>query len=130
MRDLFCLYVRLGVVESPVFRDAMAQAEAEPKPTTPLVQLLRNPRPLVLACAAGIGPFALTAPPLAPLLAEMFGTEMRYTGVSLGYQMAGLGCGVLGACRLVAEQIGRAARIPVCRPCTGGKGGMVVRMLR
>ncbi|MEV0362399.1 MFS transporter [Nocardia fusca] len=176
------LYVRLGVVESPVFRNAMAQAEAEPKPTTPLVQLLRNPRPLVLACAAGIGPFALTAlatshiiayatdigydksevmralvamsvlsligiplfsalsdrlgrravtmagaigavlfalplyamvntgsalwltvglliaqvvqnlmyAPLAPLLAEMFGTEMRYTGVSLGYQMASL----------------------------------------
>jgi MFS family permease len=176
------LYVRLGVVESPVFRDAMAQAEAEPKPTTPLVRLLRNPRPLVLACAAGIGPFALTAlatshiiayatdigydksevmralvamsvlsligiplfsalsdrlgrravtmagaigavlfalplyamvntgsalwltvglliaqvvqnlmyAPLAPLLAEMFGTEMRYTGVSLGYQMASL----------------------------------------
>lgn len=176
------LYVRLGVVESPVFRDAMAQAEAEPKPTTPLVQLLRNPRPLVLACAAGIGPFALTAlatshiiayatdigydksevmralvamsvlsligiplfsalsdrlgrravtlagaigavvfalplyamvntgsalwltvglliaqvvqnlmyAPLAPLLAEMFGTETRYTGVSLGYQMASL----------------------------------------
>ncbi|WP_280422258.1 MFS transporter [Nocardia carnea] len=176
------LYVRLGVVESPVFRDALEQAESEPKATTPLLQLLRTPRPLVLACAAGIGPFALTAlttshiiayatdigydqsevmralvamsvlsligiplfsalsdrlgrravtmagaigavvfalplyalvntgsalwltvglliaqvvqnlmyAPLAPLLAEMFGTEMRYTGVSLGYQMASL----------------------------------------
>lgn len=28
--------------------------------------------------------------PLAPLLSEMFGTETRYTGVSLGYQMASL----------------------------------------
>lgn len=176
------LYVRLGVVESPVFREAMDKAEAAPKTTTPLMQLLRHPRPLILAAAAGIGPFALTAlatshiiayatgigyqasevtralvaisalslitipvfsalsdrvgrrgvslvgavgavvfavplyalvntgsaiwltvglliaqvvqnlmyAPLAPLLAEMFGTNMRYTGVSLGYQMSSL----------------------------------------
>lgn len=194
------LYVRLGVVESPVFREALEQAESEsePKAATPLVQLLRNPRPLILACAAGIGPFALTAlttshiiayatdtgydesevmrtlvamsvvslvciplfsalsdrlgrravtmtgavgavvfalplyalvntgsvlwltvglliaqvvqnlmyAPLAPLLAEMFGTEMRYTGVSLGYQMAsliGAGFGPLIASSFVAS---------------------------
>ncbi|NUS95222.1 MAG: MFS transporter [Nocardia sp.] len=176
------LYVRLGVVESPVFREALDRAAAEPKTATPLGRLLRRPRPLVLACAAGIGSFALTAlatshiiayatgigyeasevmralvaisvlslitipvfsalsdrvgrravtaagaagavvfafplyalvntgsaiwltvglliaqvvqnlmyAPLAPLLAEMFGTETRYTGVSLGYQTASL----------------------------------------
>ncbi|MGW5381311.1 MFS transporter [Nocardia sp. NPDC003963] len=176
------LYVRLGVVESPVFREAAVTADKAPKATTPLGQLLRHPRPLVLACAAGIGPFALTAlatshiiayatgigyhasevmralvmvsalslitiplfstlsdrvgrravaltgalgavvfalplyvlvntgsalwltvglliaqvvqnlmyAPLAPLLAEMFGTRIRYTGVSLGYQMSSL----------------------------------------
>ncbi|BDB63443.1 MFS transporter [Rhodococcus sp. RDE2] len=175
------LYIRLSVVESPVFREAVETA-AETEPKTPLIQLLRRPRPLLLACAAGIGPFALTAlatshiiaytksigynqpdvmralvaisvlslfaipffsalsdrvgrravmltgatatvlfalpmyamvntgsalwltislmiaqivqnmmyAPLAPLLSEMFGTETRYTGVSLGYQMASL----------------------------------------
>lgn len=192
------LYVRLGVVESPVFRDALEQAESTPKTGTPLAGLLRRPRPLVLACAAGIGPFALTAlttshiiayatdigydqsevmralvamsvlsligiplfsalsdrlgrravtmagalgavvfalplyalvntgsalwltvglllaqvvqnlmyAPLAPLLAEMFGTEMRYTGVSLGYQMSsliGAGFGPLIASSLLAS---------------------------
>ncbi|MEV5647298.1 MFS transporter [Nocardia sp. NPDC052254] len=176
------LYVRLGVVESPVYQNAVDKADAEPRSTTPLLAVLRRPRPLILACAAGIGPFALTAlatshiiayatgigyhasevmralvalsslslltiplfsalsdrvgrrvvsmvgavgavvfafpmyalvntgsawwltvslliaqvaqnlmyAPLAPLLAEMFGTKTRYTGVSLGYQMASL----------------------------------------
>src|SRR5690606_34909550 len=28
--------------------------------------------------------------PLAPMLSEMFGTRVRYTGVSLGYQVASL----------------------------------------
>lgn len=28
--------------------------------------------------------------PLAPMLSEMFGTGVRYTGVSMGYQMASL----------------------------------------
>ncbi|MER6872356.1 MFS transporter, partial [Amycolatopsis sp. NPDC000673] len=152
------------------------------KPAVPVLQVLRRPRALILACAAGIGPFALTAlvsshsiayaktlgydvsdvarallfvagvgiiciptfsawsdrigrrtvsligavgtiiyaiplyamvtsgsvlwltvglmgaqvlqnlmyAPLAPMLSEMFGTEVRYTGVSLGYQLASL----------------------------------------
>ncbi|MFF4776508.1 MFS transporter [Microtetraspora fusca] len=32
--------------------------------------------------------------PLAALYAELFGTESRYTGASLGYQIAGLGAGL------------------------------------
>ncbi|MFV9427172.1 MFS transporter [Rhodococcus aetherivorans] len=176
------LYVRMSVVESPVFEQAPARAEdaAEAKP--PVLQLLRRPRPLILACAVGIGPFAMTAlitshiiayttsvgyssstvmrilvlmsvvsifaipgfsalsdrvgrravsltgaavavlyafplymmintgsialltvallfgqvvqsamyAPLAPMLSEMFGTDVRYTGVSFGYQFASL----------------------------------------
>ncbi|QHG84362.1 MFS transporter [Rhodococcus rhodochrous] len=176
------LYVRMSVVESPVFEQAAARAEdaAEAKP--PVLQLLRRPRPLILACAVGIGPFAMTAlitshiiayttsvgyssstvmrilvlmsvvsifaipgfsalsdrvgrravsltgaavavlyafplymmintgsialltvallfgqvvqsamyAPLAPMLSEMFGTDVRYTGVSFGYQFASL----------------------------------------
>ncbi|GAA4616832.1 MFS transporter [Saccharopolyspora hordei] len=175
------LYVRLSVAESPLFREAVEAGKLRGR-TLPLVQVLREPRTVVLACAAGIGPFALTAligshsvahaaslgyelpdimrahllisvtglvgiplfsalsdrigrrpvlfagalgavvfafpmyaligtgsvaamtvalvtaqvvqnlmyAPLAPMLSEMFGTRVRYTGVSLGYQVASL----------------------------------------
>ncbi|MGP4055417.1 MFS transporter [Mycobacterium sp. 4D054] len=53
------LYVRLSITESPVF-EAARRAPAE-GPAVPLLEVLRTPRTLVLACAAGIGPFALTA---------------------------------------------------------------------
>ncbi|WP_405945002.1 MULTISPECIES: MFS transporter [unclassified Streptomyces] len=179
------LYVRISVTESPLFQQAARardeQAAAQP-PRIPLAQVLRAPRVLVLACAVGIGPFALTAligtfmltyakavgyetsdvmtgltatsitglvaiplfsalsdrvgrravsmggaagivllafpiyalintgsvallilgmvlgqvvqnamyAPLGPLLSEMFGTQVRYTGASMGYQLAAL----------------------------------------
>lgn len=51
------LYVRLGIAESPVF----AQVSSSGTDRVPLASLLRRPRNLVLACAVGIGPFALTA---------------------------------------------------------------------
>ncbi|WP_193044804.1 MFS transporter [Mycolicibacterium baixiangningiae] len=53
------IYVRLSVTESPVFEEAR-RADRRPD-SAPLVQVLRRPRNLVLACAVGIGPFALTA---------------------------------------------------------------------
>jgi len=176
------LYVRMSVVESPVFEQAAAKTEVAVEAKPPVLQLLRRPRPLVLACAVGIGPFAMTAlitshiiayttsvgyssstvmrvlvlmsvvsifaipgfsalsdrvgrravsltgaavavlyafplymmintgsialltvallfgqvvqsamyAPLAPMLSEMFGTDVRYTGVSFGYQFASL----------------------------------------
>ncbi|MFD4405280.1 MFS transporter [Nocardia sp. NPDC058499] len=177
------LYVRLSVVESPVFREATEHAPLETKRRIPALEVLRRPRSLILACAVGIGPFALTAlvssqilayakgigyessdvvrtllltsglvpllfiplfsalsdrlgrrpvsllgavgaiafafplyamvdtgslvlltaglafaqvlqaamyAPLAPMLSEMFGTGVRYTGVSMGYQLASL----------------------------------------
>ncbi|TWH16601.1 putative MFS family arabinose efflux permease [Rhodococcus rhodochrous J45] len=176
------LYVRMSVVESPVFEQAAAKAEVAAEAKPPVLQLLRRPRPLILACAVGIGPFAMTAlitshiiayttsvgyssstvmrvlvlmsvvsivtipgfsalsdrvgrravsltgaavavlyafplymmintgsialltvallfgqvvqsamyAPLAPMLSEMFGTDVRYTGVSFGYQFASL----------------------------------------
>ncbi|MEI7056695.1 MFS transporter [Nocardioides sp. CCNWLW239] len=191
------LYVRLNVTESPVFKEAVERAEARAgsRPKVPVLQLLATPGPLLLACAAGIGPFALTAltsshliayaagrgyavpdvmnallftvavslvcipafsalsdrvgrrrmilagaagaivfawplyamvdsgsvllltigmmvaqvaqnamyAPLAPMLSEMFGTEVRYTGVSLGYQLAALVGG--GLTPLVASSL-------------------------
>ncbi|MGW5152475.1 MFS transporter [Rhodococcus koreensis] len=176
------LYVRMNVVESPIFQQAHDASSEPESASVPVLRLLRHPGPLVLACAAGIGPFALTAltsshilsyaqgagyetsqvmrallftvtvslvciplfsalsdrvgrrtvgvtgavgavlfafplyalvntgsvvlmtlglmvaqvlqnlmyAPLAPMLAEMFGTGVRYTGVSLGYQFASL----------------------------------------
>lgn len=176
------VYVRTRVTESPVFRQAAERAESVSAERTPLTQLLKKPRPVLLACAAGVAPFALTAlttshiivyatgigydkstvmqvlillsvvslaaiplsatlsdrigrrpvvllgaigaiifafplymlvntesvalmtmglvigqiiqsmmfAPLVPLLSEMFGTTVRYTGASLGYQGASL----------------------------------------
>ncbi|MFF0559418.1 MFS transporter [Streptomyces sp. NPDC004266] len=176
------LYVRVSVTESPLFQRAARERETGAASGVPLAQVLRGPRTLVLACAVGIGPFALTAlistfmltyattigyatsevmtgllftsvtglvsiplfsalsdrvgrravvlagaagvvllafpvyalvdtrtpallilgmvlgqvvqsamyAPLGPLLSEMFGTRVRYTGASLGYQLAAL----------------------------------------
>ncbi|MFZ2527728.1 MAG: MFS transporter [Rhodococcus sp. (in: high G+C Gram-positive bacteria)] len=176
------LYIRMSVVESPVFAAAADKAVEADDVTAPALQILRRPRALILACAVGIGPFAMTAlitshalayttsigygqsdvmrilllmsvvsiitipsfsalsdrvgrrtvaltgaavavlyafplymmidsgsivllagalmfgqvvqsamyAPLAPMLSEMFGTEVRYTGVSMGYQLASL----------------------------------------
>ncbi|WP_225804619.1 MFS transporter [Streptomyces sp. NK15101] len=176
------LYVRVSVTESPLFRQAARERGTGAASGVPLAQVLRRPRNLVLACAVGIGPFALTAlistfmltyataigyatsevmtgllftsvtglvsiplfsalsdrvgrravvlagaagvvllafpvyalvdarspallilgmvlgqvvqsamyAPLGPLLSEMFGTRVRYTGASLGYQLAAL----------------------------------------
>ncbi|ONM48424.1 MFS transporter [Nocardia donostiensis] len=54
------MYVRLRVVESPVFVAAESHRQHSPT-TTPVLQVFRRPRQVVLAVAAGIAPFALTA---------------------------------------------------------------------
>ncbi len=58
------LYVRVSVTDSLIFTESKHGA-AEAK-RIPLVEVLRTPRSLVLACGAGIGPFALTARSSAP----------------------------------------------------------------
>jgi MFS family permease len=219
------LYVRLSVTESPVFKEAIERAEARDgsRPKVPVLQLLAKPGPLLLACAAGIGPFALTAltsshliayaagrgyavpdvmnallftvavsliciplfsalsdrigrrrmmlagaagaivfalplygmvntgsvllltigmmiaqvaqnamyAPLAPMLSEMFGTEVRYTGVSLGYQLAALlGAGItpLVASSLVANAGGSS--VPLSAIVAGSALVTVVALVR
>lgn len=219
------LYVRLSVTESPVFKAALERAAAHDgtRPKAPVVQLLAKPGPLLLACAAGIGPFALTAltsshliayaagrgyavpdvmnallftvtvslvciplfsafsdrvgrrrvilagaagavvfawplygmvdsgsvllltlgmmiaqvaqnamyAPLAPMLSEMFGTEVRYTGVSLGYQLAALlGAGItpLVASSLVANAGGSS--VPLSAIVAGSALVTVVALVR
>ena len=54
------VYVRLSVTESPVFQAASRDVRTA-HTAPPFVQVLRRPRTLILACAVGIGPFALTA---------------------------------------------------------------------
>ena len=55
------LYIRMSVVESPVFAAAADKAVEADDVTAPALQILRRPRALILACAVGIGPFAMTA---------------------------------------------------------------------
>ncbi|MET0133973.1 MAG: MFS transporter [Kibdelosporangium sp.] len=60
----------------------------------PMVQS-RNGAILVLALVLGQSVIhAMMYGPLAALYSEMFSTENRYTGASLGYQIAGLGAGL------------------------------------
>ncbi|TQK27277.1 putative MFS family arabinose efflux permease [Arthrobacter sp. SLBN-53] len=54
------VYVRLSVTESPVF-EAASRGVRGAHTAPPFFQVLRRPRTLILACAVGIGPFALTA---------------------------------------------------------------------
>lgn len=53
------IYVRISIAESPVFSAARAQQQRGGR--VPFMDVARQPRNLILACAVGIGPFALTA---------------------------------------------------------------------
>ena len=75
---VIALYVRTGVTESPVFREAIASAHDSRK-TLPLAAVLRRPRPLILSCAVGIGPFGLTA---------LLSTYMLSYARNIGYPMS------------------------------------------
>jgi hypothetical protein len=73
----------------------------------PLYAMVNTGSVLLLTLAVMIGQvfINLMYSPLAALLSEMFGTEVRYTGVSLGYQLAaviGAGFTPLVATSLVA----------------------------
>ncbi|WPO69406.1 MFS transporter [Streptomyces sp. KN37] len=54
------LYVRLKVTESPLFASRSERRERAPMPM-PLLDVLRAPRPVLLASAVGIGPFTAQA---------------------------------------------------------------------
>lgn len=76
------LYVRLSVTESPVFKEiSISQAKR-----FPAVQVLRNPRSLLVSAGIGIGPFALTA---------LLSTFMLSYATSIGYRTSSAMIGVL-----------------------------------
>ena len=74
----------------------------------PLFALVNTHDPVLLAVAMVIGQGVVNSAmygPLAALLSEMFGTRTRYTGASLGYQLAtvlGAGFGPLIAASLLS----------------------------
>ena len=72
------LYIRSGISESPVFTEGTSAAAA-PKSRLPLADVLRHPRAVILACAIGIGPFALTA---------LINTYMISYAKGIGYQLS------------------------------------------
>jgi MFS family permease len=76
------LYVRLAVTESPVFQ----QVSLQKSHNIPLVQVLRRPANLLLACAVGIGPFALTA---------LLSTYMLSYAIAIGYARSSVMTGLL-----------------------------------
>ncbi|MEV0227359.1 MFS transporter [Streptomyces sp. NPDC050704] len=82
-----------------------------------------NPGLLILALVLGHGVAQSTMyGPLGALLTEMFGTRVRYTGASLGYQMAtliGAGFSPLIAGSLVAANNGSGTPLAVLL-CAGG----------
>ncbi|MEV7794303.1 MFS transporter [Streptomyces sp. NPDC087512] len=80
------LYVRISVTESPLFRQAAQERNAEAAPRMPLVRVLRDPRTLVRACAVGVGPFALTA---------LISTFMLTYATSIGYATSDVMTGLL-----------------------------------
>lgn len=53
------VYVRMSITESPVFEETKRATVVPAQP--PIIEVLRRPRNLALACGVGIGPFALTA---------------------------------------------------------------------
>lgn len=68
------IYVRLSISESRVFEEAQRTVSDD---RVPLAQVLRAPRNLLLACAVGVGPFALTA---------LISTYMISYATTLGYE--------------------------------------------
>ncbi|NLU83737.1 MFS transporter [Rhodococcus sp. HNM0569] len=70
------LYVRLQVVESPIFEEA---AEKHEQRRVPALQVLARPGRVLIAIAAGVGPFALTALTSSHIIAY---------STSIGYETA------------------------------------------
>lgn len=68
------VYVRVSVTDSPIFEEAKPVVAGSRR--IPLVEVIRKPRSLILACAVGIGPFALTA---------LIATHMISYATAIGY---------------------------------------------
>ncbi len=70
------LWIRLGVEESPIFKEARAAAATREKPRAPLVEVLRRPRNLLISIMLVLGPFAASA---------IYGTFAMSYGIQVGF---------------------------------------------
>ena len=78
---------------------------------------------IVLAFAVGNGAMFATQP---AFFSELFGTNVRYSGVSLGYQMSAVFAGGLALHRLRAARLG--GRVLACCPLRDGGGPHQLRL--
>jgi MHS family shikimate/dehydroshikimate transporter-like MFS transporter len=73
------LWIRLGVQESPIFKQAREEARQAEAPKVPLVEVLRRPKNLLLSIALVLGAFAASA---------VYGTWIVSYGIQDGFPRA------------------------------------------
>ncbi|GAA2864303.1 MFS transporter [Pseudonocardia halophobica] len=73
------LWIRLGVQESPIFKQAREEAQQAEAPKVPLVEVLRHPKNLLLSIALVLGAFAASA---------VYGTWIVSYGIQDGFPRA------------------------------------------
>jgi MFS family permease len=98
------LFVRLKVAESPLF----AQAKREPVDKPPIVELLRRPKPVLLAACVGIGAFTtqslLTSFMISYAVDEGYTRPQVLTAVTVASCVA---LAVLPAASALSDRVGR-----------------------
>lgn len=109
------LWIRLGVSESPAFKEAQAQAKAQAKTQrAPLFQVLANPRAVILTFLLALGPFAVSS--VYGTWAASYGVEVGFTRsemVTASLISAALGFGLLPLFAAWSDFIGRKAVVGI-----------------
>ncbi|GAB2849843.1 MFS transporter [Streptomyces deserti] len=98
------LFVRLKVAESPLF----AQAKREPLDRPPVVEVLRRPKPVLLAACVGIGAF--TAQSLLTSFMISYAVDQGYTRPQVLTAVTVASCvalAVLPAASALSDRVGR-----------------------
>ncbi|WP_210575215.1 MFS transporter [Streptomyces sp. GESEQ-4] len=132
------LFVRLKVAESPLF----AQVKREPRAKPPVVEVLRRPKPVLMACGVGIGAF--TAQSLLTGFMISYAVDIGYsrsqvlTAVTIASCVALL---VLPAASALSDRVGRrpvvlagavasaALAFPVLALVNSGSPGLLILAL-
>ncbi|WP_210587781.1 MFS transporter [Streptomyces sp. GESEQ-35] len=98
------LFVRLKVAESPLF----AQVKREPQEKPPVVEVLRRPKPVLMACGVGIGAFTaqslLTGFMISYAVDHGYSRSQVLTAVTIASCVALL---VLPAASALSDRVGR-----------------------
>ncbi|WP_328437448.1 MHS family MFS transporter [Streptomyces sp. NBC_00444] len=132
------LFVRLKVAESPLF----AQVKREPRAKPPVVEVLRRPKPVLMACGVGIGAFTaqslLTGFMISYAVDIGYGRSQVLTAVTIASCVALL---VLPAASALSDRVGRrpvvlagaiasaALAFPVLALVNSGSPGLLILAL-